>query len=325
MNATLLERLSRITPEEQVGLAEQPLSPQVLYGKSGRFIIERRHMSHRSTGQVTAPILMHPHPRFREFPLHSHDYIELMYVCSGRITHVIDDKEICLEADDLILFGKDTRHAIRPAGKEDIGMNWIISTDLLESELHGLRRNSRFSCRVPEELIRSGGLPYYVLHGRDSLAIRNLMEAMIDSYLDETYKDGYILQQSLALLLSYLAAQTEAWDNTDAAGGRELLQKKLREYIRTSYSTATLTEAAQMLGLSPSYLSRLTCQLFGVSFKELLLRERFFAAGELLGTTKMPIGDIINHIGYENSSYFHKEFKKRYGVTPKEYRRTHEF
>ena len=36
----------------------------------------------------------------------------------------------------------------------------------------------------------------------------------------------------------------------------------------------------------------------------------------------MPIGEIILRVGYENSSYFHKEFKRRFGVTPKEYRRS---
>ena len=78
-----------------------------------------------------------------------------------------------------------------------------------------------------------------------------------------------------------------------------------------------------MLGLSPSYLSRLVCASFGVSFKDLLMSARFDAAARLLSSTDMPIGDIINRVGYENSSFFHKEFKKRYGQTPNNYRKNH--
>ena len=101
----------------------------------------------------------------------------------------------------------------------------------------------------------------------------------------------------------------------------EQTKNKILKYIRTSYSTATLTEAARLLGLSPTYLSRWICSSFNESFKELLMKERFSVAQDLLSTTDTAIGDIIIHIGYENSSYFHKEFKKRFGVTPKEYRK----
>ena len=70
-----------------------------------------------------------------------------------------------------------------------------------------------------------------------------------------------------------------------------------------------------------NYLCRLISEYFGVSFKKLLTSVRFDTACSLLASTDMPIGDIINRVGYENSSYFHKEFKKRFGVTPNNYRK----
>ena len=39
-------------------------------------------------------------------------------------------------------------------------------------------------------------------------------------------------------------------------------------------------------------------------------------AAELITKTSLPIGDIINSVGYENESYFHREFKRRTGKTP---------
>ena len=99
------------------------------------------------------------------------------------------------------------------------------------------------------------------------------------------------------------------------------LKNRLINYIKTSYSTATLTEAAEIFGLSVPYLSRWVVKNIGMSFKEMLMRERFSAARELLSATKMSIGDIIRSVGYENSSYFHKEFKKRFNTTPNQYRK----
>lgn len=322
MQRQILEQLSEITEEEQYIMIPENPSPRALYAKSGRFIIERRHMSHLSFGESTAAICLRPHPRFREFPTHSHDFIEIMYVCSGRITHVFGNQRLVLNTDELILLGRDTKHSLLAAGKNDIGINLIISTELFELLIHSLRQNSQLPGKTFERLLNGDGLPYYVFDASDSLPIRNLMESMIHSVICERRRDGYILQQSLNLLLCYLASMEAAKAPTLQESYEDKLKKKILNYIRTSYRSATLTEAAQMTGLSPSYLSRTVCHAFGVSFKELLMTERFDAARELLRTTGMPIGDIINRVGYENSSYFHKEFKRRYGLTPGAYRRS---
>jgi len=43
-------------------------------------------------------------------------------------------------------------------------------------------------------------------------------------------------------------------------------------------------------------------------------------AAVLLTSTSIPVEEIIVEVGYENSSYFHRLFKERYGMTPKQYR-----
>ncbi len=322
MQRQIVEALSGITEEEQYILVQEKPSQRELYAQSGRFIIERRRVSRLSAGEPTAPISIRPHPRFREFPLHSHDFIEMMYVCSGSITHVIDGHRLTLNTDDLIVLGRDARHSILSAGKNDIGVNLIISTDLFESLLQEIHGRSTLNGKTLESLLRRDGPRYCVFDASDALGVRNLMESMISSVICEKNADGYILQESLNLLLCYLAAMSDrAETQNERKEDEERLKKKILNYIRTSYSTATLTEAARMMGLSPSYLSRVLRENLGVGFKELLVQERFEAAKNLLRTTDMPIGDIVNHVGYENSSYFHKEFKRRFGMTPNRYRR----
>ena len=88
-------------------------------------------------------------------------------------------------------------------------------------------------------------------------------------------------------------------------------------YIKTSYKSATLTEAAGLLGLTPAYLSRWTKSKLGMPFKQLLMEKRFSVAVGLITETSTPINVIISDVGYENSSYFHKQFLRRYGITPK--------
>lgn len=321
MKQEILDKLSQITEEEQYILVQNNPLHRSLYTKSGRFIIERRHISALSFGESTAAVCLRPHPRFRGFPSHTHDYIEMMYVCSGRITHVFGSESVTLAADDLIVLGKETRHSILAAGEGDLGMNLIISTDLFETLLNSLRQKSQLPVENLERLLRHGEQNFCVFHASESIAVRNLIESMISTVVCENDVNAYILQQSLGLLLCYLASMAAQRPTAAAERGALTVKQKIFNYIQTSYSTATLTEAAEMLGLSPAYLSRLIEQNFGMGFKAMLMQERFDAACALLHATDLPIGEIINQVGYENSSYFHKEFKKRYGMTPNEYRK----
>ena len=320
MTDEILSRLSELTEEEQYILVERAPDPKEMYSRSGRFIIERRRISRLAAGDSTAPICLRPHPRFREFPVHSHDYVEIMYVCGGSVTHKIGTEEVRLSRDELIILGKDTRHSILSAGENDVGVNLIISTELFESMYDSVKRHSRLTCQPIEELLHGDGRPYLVFSAKENLPVRNIMESMIWAVICEGEESGYTLKQAVALLICYLASYFAK--DEGVSDRKDSFKAKILGYVESSYSTATLSEAAEMLGLSPSYLCRLVTEYFGVSFKKLLTSARFDAACDLLSSTDMPIGEIINRVGYENSSYFHKEFKRRFGVTPNNYRKS---
>jgi len=43
-------------------------------------------------------------------------------------------------------------------------------------------------------------------------------------------------------------------------------------------------------------------------------------AAYLLTSSAVPVTDIIESVGYDNTSYFYRKFRERYGMSPKEYR-----
>jgi YesN/AraC family two-component response regulator len=94
-------------------------------------------------------------------------------------------------------------------------------------------------------------------------------------------------------------------------------------YIEENYRTATLTEIAAQLNQSVYQLSRLIKEQAGHTFKDLLQTKRLNLAVYLLTTTSLSVEDIITAVGYENTSYFHRLFKGKFGITPKVYREQH--
>lgn len=96
----------------------------------------------------------------------------------------------------------------------------------------------------------------------------------------------------------------------------------VRNYVKRRPDGMSLKSLAEDMGYTQAYLSRRIAQLFGKSFKELVLEERLNEAARLLGDSKLSVEEIIHAVGYENQSYFHREFKKKYGCSPGRYRKS---
>ena len=83
----------------------------------------------------------------------------------------------------------------------------------------------------------------------------------------------------------------------------------------------TIEEMARKLDLSAPHFQKLYKQKIGVSPVAWLRERRLEKARELLETTFWQMKQIGVAVGMPNDSHFTRDFKKKYGVTPTEYRR----
>ena len=101
----------------------------------------------------------------------------------------------------------------------------------------------------------------------------------------------------------------------------------LREYrIRRAAtdfrgSKLPVYEVAAAVGFSPNYLSRKFRQAAGVGLHEYLVFVRLHHAALELVSTRDSIITIALRRGFSDSNYFKDSFKKKYGVTPRAYRK----
>lgn len=82
----------------------------------------------------------------------------------------------------------------------------------------------------------------------------------------------------------------------------------------------TVEEIADVCKLNRSYFSKLFRESMGCPPQEFLIRLRLSKAAEQMQATKASIGDISAACGYPNQLHFSRAFKKRYGVSPREWR-----
>ena len=110
MNQSLLEQLKIITAEEQAILNNKVNIQKSIYTGNDQFIVESKKMLDKQT-----LISVRTHTRFADFPLHRHNYIEMMYVCQGSITHIIDNKKVVLRQGEILLLNQHSWHEIKKA------------------------------------------------------------------------------------------------------------------------------------------------------------------------------------------------------------------
>jgi len=97
--------------------------------------------------------------------------------------------------------------------------------------------------------------------------------------------------------------------------------ERVKRFAEKNYDKKVgLEDAAELVALSPKYLSRVFKQDTGLGFSEYRLKIKIRKAKELLETTPLSIDQISDELAYQNLESFIRIFKQLAGLTPTEYR-----
>ena len=313
MREDLMRELRRVTEEEEQLLAGGQVDKS-LYTSGGGFLIDSDKLL--AKGKL---ITVRPHTRFAAFPMHTHNYVEIMYMCSGQTIHQIEGRPpLTLRTGELLFLNQHASHAVERAGEEDVGVNFIVLPQFFDVALNLIGTDNVLGKFLLSGLRQSGG-EMSCLHFRvaEAPTVQNLVENLVWSLVHPQPNARRINQATMGLLLLQLLNYTE---DLEEASGNGAVLAALRE-IEENYRTADLTRLAAELHVSLPYLSAAVHRATGRTFKELLLEKRLSKAAQLLRETRLTTQDIILAVGYENTSYFYRVFRDRYGVTPKDYRK----
>lgn len=314
MDDRILKRLSAVTDEEREYLdGRETIARELYMGEHGDRIESGKLLD---TGKL---ITVRPHTRFVHFPKHSHDYVEMVYMLSGTTRHIVNGSEVMLRAGELLILGQDAVQEIFPAGEGDIAVNFIVKPEFFGGTLPYLGsdetplRNFILACL-------SGGdnLGYLLFRVSGVKPVENLIENMLWAFITETPNRRSIQQMTMGLLFVQLMNCTDRLRVGEKS--KENLLRVL-SYIEERYRDGSLTELAAALHYDTAWLSREIKRRSGKTYTELVQDKRLSQAAWLLRNTGENVADVAFLVGYENVSYFHRIFTRRFGMSPHDYRR----
>ena len=313
IDTALYNSLRAVSPEEKAILKGNPEIQRGLYMEAESDVIDARRLLH--SGQMIA---IRPHTRFVHFPRHTHNYVEVVYMCSGSTTQLANGKRIELGEGELLFFGQGASQEILPAGENDVAVNFIILPQFLDKTLEMLDGEETPLRKFIVDSLKNDNASCLHYRVADVLPVQNLVENLIWALLKGAAPNRRsICQTTTGLLFMKLLNYTDRLASQSTED--EAVVKVLR-YIEENYRTGSLTEIAEILHYDLYWLSREIKRRTGRNYKELLQEKRLTQAAYFLTHTGLRVDEAANAVGYSNLSYFHRIFREKYGVTPKKYR-----
>lgn len=314
MNRDILRHLCRITAEEQAILDGRTTIDRDIYMQGHGNTINAKKLL--SSGKL---ITIRPHTRFIHFPEHTHDYVEMVYMCSGGTTHIVNGKRIRLEQGDLLFLSQSATHEICRAEENDVAVNFIVLPDFFANSLFVIGEEETPLRKFLVDCLcgQNTGPGFLLFNVSEVVPIQNLVENLLWTLIQETPNKRKMSQMTMALLFLQLMGRTDMLltdDQEDAAVFQVL------RYVEASYRDGSFAEIAQQLHYDPSWLSREIKRKTGKTYTQLVQEKRLAQAAFLLKNTDRNVADISAAVGYENISFFHRIFAAAYGKSPKHYR-----
>ena len=275
------------------------------------------------------------HTNFSDLKIHTHDFIEIVYVYDGKGYHIYNDVTYPVSKGELYIINSRTPHCFYPTDKSNsehlVVYNLCFLPEFISSiNIHlpilvELTDIMLYKSLYPDEIIYS---PDLKLSGSMRTEIEQLYEKMYLEFTSKGINYVELLRLSLCELLLKIHRfyqQNHASPESAVIKYRHQLIPDCIQYLRENYSKkVTIEELSNNFFLSKSYLSSLFKKATGSGVVEYLQHIRIERACELLTNTTLSITEISTQVGYTDYRFFNKSFKKITGVTDHEYRKKNE-
>ncbi len=253
------------------------------------------------------------------FPKHTHNYVEIVYMCQGKSTHLIDGEAVILNEGEFLFLNKNCVQETFKSEKNKITVNFIVHTSFFKEILQQLGSGETPLHRFIIQSIDENNKKSCYLHFCVSkvLPIQNLAENLVWNMLNNVPEKSMLARKTMSLLFLQLLNHTK---EIKFGYNDNSIITSVMEYIDGNYANGTLSELSKNMFYDFNALSKQIKKYTGKNYTELVQEKRISQASLLLKSTKLSISEIAQKVGYENESYFHRLFKKHYDISPKKYR-----
>ena len=258
---------------------------------------------------------------YRELALHWHEEMEITLIQDGTSDYKVGQKVFEANAGDIILIPPYCTHsACEIPGKTMISDSMVFHPDYLGANNQDLSASKYLRPMAEgqllmQEVIRDGDEGY--------AEIKDTFIRALDCFKNKQPFYEMLLKEKLLHILILLFSYgyiRESDDSHITSENRRHIKSAL-EYITDHYSEKlSISEMAQLAGFSENYFMSLFRQYVGMSCIQYVNHYRIQKAAHALEETTKSVSEIAMIHGFDNISYFNLQFRRTFGMTPREFR-----
>lgn len=254
------------------------------------------------------------------YPIHWHEEMEIIKVQSGKGIFYVDGNRYEANMGDIFILRPFVMHSINRLDDNDMEIDAIVfNLRLLETGEADLCTLKYFAPLLNEK----HSVPV-VVRTEDSW-YHPFDQSMTSILMCDPSQEGAELDIKANLYWMFYHIYNNRLLNVaqnTVEDKQQYTVRKALQYIRSEYmNEITIEKIANYCGYSEFYMMKLFKQYTGESCVDYINNYRLTVAGRQLRDTDDEIASIAYAVGFNNVSYFNRQFKREYGMTPREFRK----
>lgn len=249
---------------------------------------------------------------------HIHDQVEIMYVISGKCRVVVENITSNLSKNDFILIDANIPHALYVEGNSKCKMLNIEFAFAKKNAFLPSIKNLADNINTVEIMLKMNRAFLLIKDSEEMfLSLKSLIMELNKKYRENDFLI-HLLFSEIIINISRMVSQTSG-SGVDV----NIHANKALTFINNNYDKdINIRGIASHININESYLQRIFKVQTGHTIIDYITILRLDKARMLLANTSIPIIDISNYIGINSRQYFTFIFKKHFGKTPSQYRRS---
>jgi AraC-like DNA-binding protein len=277
--------------------------------------------SKRYWGASSLPIELEFRDPQNAFPLHVHDFYEIIIVLSGNALHLTATQNYKIQSRDIIIVKPGQAHGYKSI-QNLVLMNVLVKPSFFTEDYFDILAVSGYVDLFGPgtgDGKDAGDIIHFRLDPDIFFKARTAIMQAAGEFKkkNEGYKVMFMaltLEFFMILLRAYKAMDDVKTEFTSDA-------VSLVNYVKENYrSPLTMKMLTGIFGMSESGVLRFFRQHLGCSPLQYIIMLRMTDAKEELVHTEKPVSQIASDLGFTNSNYFSRCFRKHLGISPHEYR-----
>ncbi len=252
---------------------------------------------------------------------HRHDFTELVIILDGAGKHQVGDELYSIGTGDVFVLLGDMAHSY-PETRQLYVVNILLDPQRLGIPTADLGSLPGYHGLFEvEPLIRHRDkFPNRLRLTPDQLAAATRLIAQIEEELDKKQR-GYRFMAT-AYVMQLIGYLSRCYSHIEPDETRPVAQiSRLLGWLERHYAEdIRIADMMKIARMSQTSLMRTFRQIMGRSPADHLIRLRIAKAQELLRRTTASVGDVARHVGFRDSNYLARQFRRITGKSPRQYR-----